>query len=394
MDLRNLPDSLDAAARIAKRRSLIEEELELDLGALRIDPDQIGLADRRNCEQMIGMVPVPVGIAGPLPMRFSSGETAHAYLPLATTEGALVASINRGCKAAREAGFIRVTSDYVGITRSIAFALTKGREVEEKIRSLESAWKKAGEATSDHLKILSYEIESRDDILFLTLSADTDEAMGMNMITIAAQAVATFLSEQLDIPILTVAGNVDSDKKPSARTKEKGRGYHVQANILIPETVVRSVLKSDSKKLVGTARAKLEAGSALASALGKNLHAANTIAALYLSTGQDVAHVVEGSLADTSVSLDREGIRISVDLPAILVGVRGGGVMLPAQGQNLSILLKHKTTLRPGAQLAETIGAAVLAGEVSLLAAQATGTLGEAHSALSRESGKGAIDHK
>src|SRR3989338_5181670 len=362
MDLRKLSPDLDAAARIMKRRSLVEKELGLDLDALAINPDQIGLADQRNCEQMVGAVPVPVGIAGPLPIRFSSGEMTEVYLPLATTEGALVASVNRGCKAIRESGFVRVSSRYVGITRSIAFAVREDKTIAAKIRHCESEWKRRGEATSKHLKILSYEIESTDDVLFLALSADTDEAMGMNMITLAAQAVATFLSEEFDIPILTVAGNIESDKKPSARTKAQGRGYHVRADIIIPEAVVYSVLKSDSHALTLTARAKLEVGSALAGALGKNLHAANTIAALYLSTGQDIAHVVEGSLADTSVHLEPQGIRIAADLPAILVGVRGGGIALPAQQQNLSILLKQKTSLRPAAQLAETIGAASLAG--------------------------------
>ena len=384
MDLRKFPADLDAVGRVAKRRTLIEKELKVNLDALQISPQQIGSADERNCEQMFGAVPLPVGLAGPLKIRFSSGETKEIYLPLATTEGALVASVNRGCKALTEAGGVTVSSEYVGITRSIAFEVNDRKEISGKIRALESAWKKIAHASSRHLKILSYEIDAKDDVLFLTIAADTAEAMGMNMVTIAAQAVGEFLSKKLDIPMVTVAGNVDSDKKASTRTKRLGRGYRVEAAVTLPSETIRRVLKSDSHALIKTARAKLEIGSKIAGALSKNLHVANTLAALYLATGQDVAHVVEGSLADTSVSSARGGIRISLELPAILVGIRGGGTDLPAQKQCLDLLLKAKTKLRPTTQLAETIGSAVLAGELSLLAAQATNTLARAHLMLSR----------
>src|SRR3989338_10778212 len=198
MDLRNFPEDLDAPQRVKKRRALIEKELNMDLSAVEVSSRQIGSADEQNCEQMFGAVPLPVGLAGPLKIQFSSGEISETYVPLATTEGALVASINRGCKALTEAGGVRVASEYVGITRSIAFEVKDGKEISGKIREREEEWKKIAEATSSHLKILSYEIDTREDVLFLTLAADTDEAMGMNMLTIAAQAVADFLSTTLD----------------------------------------------------------------------------------------------------------------------------------------------------------------------------------------------------
>src|SRR3989338_2953925 len=239
MDLRKLPENLDAAGRVAKRRSVIEQELELDLSTLQVTPQQLGAADEQNCEQLFGAVPVPVGLAGPLRITFSSGETHDdIYLPLATTEGALVASVNRGCKALREAGGVRATSEYVGMTRSIAFEVKDAEATSEKIRELESAWQKVAEATSSRLKILSYDVDTKDDVLFLTIAADTDEAMGMNMVTIAAQAVGEFISKELSIPFLTVAGNVGSDKKPSARTKAKGRGYRVKAEVTLTEETI------------------------------------------------------------------------------------------------------------------------------------------------------------
>ena len=385
MDLRDLPGDMNSSQRVDERRSIIEKELNVELDALEISPQQMGAADERNCEQMFGAVPIPVGLAGPLRIQFSTGEMSDVYLPLATTEGALVASVNRGCKAVREAGGVRVSSEYIGITRSIAFEAKDAEAISKKIRALESAWKGVGEATSGYLKILSYEIDTKDNVLFLTIAADTDKAMGMNMVTIAGQAVGEFISKELGIPFLAVAGNVDSDKKPSARTKARGRGYRVKAEVTLTEETIRTVLKSEQGALVKTARAKLQIGSELAGALGKNLHVANVIAALYLATGQDAAHVVEGSLGDTAAEHDGEGVRFSVELPAILVGVRGGGTNLPAQRQCLDMLLKEKTKLRPSMQLAETVAGAVLAGEVSLLAALSANALAQAHRTLGRK---------
>lgn len=384
MDLRNLPDGLSAAERIVKRRSEIEKELDVDLNALAIAPENIGAADEKNCEQMFGAVPVPVGLAGPLAIHFSSGEKKGIYLPLATTEGALVASVNRGCKAITAAGGANVSSVYHGITRSIAFDASKNANAEKEIRKNEANWKNVAEATSGHLKILSYEIDSEEGICFLTIAADTDKAMGMNMVTIAAEAAGEWIAKTLHLPMITVAGNVDSDKKPSKRTHDRGRGFSVTASAEISAEILKNILKTDAEQLARVAHAKLHIGSRIAGALGANLHAANIIAALYLSLGQDAAHVVEGSLADTTVTKKRDAIQIVTKIPALLVGVRGGGTDLPAQQQCLGLLLKEKTSLHPSKQLAESIGAAVLAGELSLLAAQATHTLAKAHTKLGR----------
>lgn len=403
MDLRNLPNHLSPTECCEERRQQIEKELSIDLSALSIDPQKLGHAEKRNCEQMFGHVPIPVGYAGPLPVTFSSGETTEIHLPLATTEGALVASVNRGCKALRLSGGVKTASTYHGVTRSIAFRV-KNKELriknneEKEICVREKEWKNIGEATSKHLKILKYDIDTKDDYIFLTIYADTDEAMGMNMVTIAAEAIGQWLAENLNAEFITVAANVDSDKKPSKRTHDRGRGYEVTATTTVPADILQSVLKTTPESLLQIAHVKLELGSEIAGAIGKNCHAANIIAALYLATGQDPAHVVEGSLADTTVhtatltqalSLQREresdSIQISTRLPALLVGIRGGGTTLPAQSQCLKLLLKPDIYhLKPTQRLAESIGAAVLAGELSLLAALASNDLAGAHQNLGR----------
>src|SRR3989344_8683497 len=128
MDMRNLPNHLPPIERCEARRRQIEQELGIDLSTLSIDPTKIGHAEERNCEQMFGHVPIPVGYAGPLTVTFSSGETTDIHLPLATTEAALVASVNRGCKALREAGGVKVESIYHGVTRSLVFKLQNNKQ--------------------------------------------------------------------------------------------------------------------------------------------------------------------------------------------------------------------------------------------------------------------------
>ncbi len=389
MDLRSLPEQLSPFQRINQRRTLVETETGADLRHLEPRESVIGEAERKNCEQMFGVVTVPVGYAGPLRIIHAKGHTSDIHLPVATTEGALVASINRGCKAVTTAGGAVITeTKHHGISRSIALRASSATGVQDlvdAIRKNESVWKQAAEATSEHLKILRYDIDIKKQYVFLTLHADTDEAMGMNMVTIAAQAVGAWVAAAVKgAKCITVAGNVDSDKKPSKRTHERGRGFEVTASVTLSAEVIADTLKSTPADMLGVAKAKLEAGSEIAGAIGKNLHAANVVAALYLATGQDIAHTVEGSLADTTVEEGGAGLKVTVRLPAIMVGIRGGGTGLPAQSQCLKLLLRNKSGRDARTELAEIVAAAVLAGEVSLLAAQASQTLASAHASLAR----------
>lgn len=388
MDLRTLPANFTPEERCDERRKRVETALLISLPHLKTR--EVGHADERNCEQMIGSISVPVGYAGPLTVHFSSNEEREVHLPLATTEAALVASVNRGCKALTLSGGVRTRSIDRGISRSLAFRVEHGvRLFTSWLDDNRDFYVKQAESTSSHLKVITAIIDASDPFVFLTLSCDTDEAMGMNMITIAAQAagewIETHAPKECRVSFVTVAGNVDSDKKPSRRTKERGRGFEVTAEATIDAETIRDVLKSSPEAMLRVADAKLNVGSTLAGALGTNLHAANILAALYIATGQDAAHVVEGSLADTAVTDDGAGLHVKVHLPAIIVGVRGGGTTLPSQSDALTLLMHPTTSLAKKAQLAETVAAAVLAGELSLLAAQASHVLAASHRKLARE---------
>ena len=385
MDLRTFKMGMEPSERVSERMKRIAKELDLDLSSLTADPVKIGDADEKNCENMFGHVAIPIGHAGPLHWTLSTGEKINAYLPIATTEGALVASISRGCKALSEAGNITTRLIYHGTTRSLAFRiLDSSADVATELQKMEPQWRAAGEGTSGHLKILRTGIDELDGHIFLTIACDTDEAMGMNMVTVAAEAIGTWIAEHLPVEFITIAANVDSDKKPSKRTHDQGRGHEVIAEGILPRKIIEEVLKTTPEQMLKVGQAKLVIGSSIAGAIGKNLHIANVIAALYLATGQDAAHVVEGSLGDTTVLPDKDGLHVMARLPAILVGIRGGGTNLPAQSTALKIILKEECSLHPRQQLAETIGAAVLAGEMSLLAAQAAHDLAMAHVKLAR----------
>lgn len=388
MDLRNLPEQLSSSQRINQRRTLIERELGVDLKHLEPRDETIGESEKKNCEQMFGMLSVPVGYAGPLKVTFSNNHAGELHLPLATTEGALVASVNRGCKAVSQSGITITKTIHHGITRSIAFragSSTKVQELVDAIRNRDTEWKAIAKATSNHLTVQSYTLDLQKQYVFLTIACDTSDAMGMNMVTIAAQAIADWMTKTVSgVKCVTIAANVDSDKKPSKRTHDLGRGFEVHASVTLSKETIEEVLKTTPEAMAKVADAKLTHGSSIAGAIGSNLHAANIIAALYLATGQDIAHTVEGSLTDTAVEEMGSGLSVRVRIPAILVGVRGGGTALPAQNQCLNLLLKNKSGLPVKQQLAESIAAAVLAGEVSLLAAQASHTLASAHSELAR----------
>jgi len=268
MDLRNLPAELNPHERCEERRARIEKELNCSLTASSIAEDKLGHAEEKNCEQMFGAIPIPVGYAGPLNVTFSNGENTTVHLPLATVEGALVASVNRGCKALTQSGGATANSVYHGVSRSMCFKVNKDgeRSLIDFIENKSEQWKKIGEETSEHLKILSSTIDHQNGYVFLTLNCDTDEAMGMNMVTIASAAVGNWIEEEYkchaepgrSATFITAAGNVDSDKKPSKRTHDLGRGYEVTAEVVLKNDVIESVLKSDPKMMMEVAQGKLE----------------------------------------------------------------------------------------------------------------------------------------
>ena len=384
-----LEQELPAADAVAVRRAYIEAETGSALpavGAYTISPDRVA---RRNCENMIGAVQVPVGVAGPLRVR---GEHADGnyWLPLATTEGALVASVNRGCSVITRAGGAeaRVIADRM--TRAPVFAARSVGHAVEVVRWVEGhldALRDVADATTRHGRLVGATCSVAGTSVFVRLEFTTGDAMGMNMVTIASAAVAAVVERETGARLVALSGNLCTDKKPATVNAVLGRGRTVAAGVLLSDDLVRDVLKTDAASLVEVNTRKNLVGSARAGALGFNAHAANVVAAMFIACGQDPAHVVEGSLAVTTADPVPGGVYVAVTLPALPAGTVGGGTAIETQAECLSLLGVAGGGDPPGDHakaFAEIVAAGVLAGELSLLGAQAAHHLARAHATLAR----------
>jgi hydroxymethylglutaryl-CoA reductase (NADPH) len=238
--------------------------------------------------------------------------------------------------------------------------------------------------TEPHARLSNWRWQLFGRSLFLRFSFDTQEAMGMNMATMATKRLLDFISKEFKTPYI-LSGNFCTDKKTAFSTFLLGRGKRVWAEALISRETVSSVLKTTPEQIVEVVREKQHLGSIAAGSLGYNAHFANIVAAIYLATGQDLAHVVEGSLGITTAELDGKDLYFSVYLPAVLVGTVGGGTKLPTQHEALTLLGLGEHFKGSSSKLAEIVTSAVLAGELSLTAALASNDLAKAHQKLGRK---------
>lgn len=358
------------AERRKKLEKLLQRELK-NIGTFSLDEVK---ASTRNCENMIGVAQVPMGVAGPIKINLKK-----IFVPLATTEGALVASVNRGCKAITQSGGAKVLIEKIGATRGPVFK-TKG--LSESVKFV--GWLNAhtnelihwSERTSSHLKLLKFEPVIIGSYVFVRFYFDTDRAMGMNMVTIATEAMAGYIKKKTGIACLSISGNFCVDKKPSALNFILGRGIKINAEVILTKNVLKKTLKTTAQKFFDVWLGKCMVGSAVSGSMGFNAQFANILSAVFLATGQDVAHITEGSVGITTAEIIGESLKVGVYLPDILIGTVGGGTGLATQSEALSIIGKNN--------LAEGIGGAVLAGEISLLASLSEGSLGRAHIRLGR----------
>jgi len=238
------------------------------------------------------------------------------------------------------------------------------------------------DTTTNHGKLTSVESFPAGRNLFIRFTFGTGDAMGMNMATIATEAICKAIEDQTGAIMVSVSGNLCSDKKAAAINMIKGRGKSVLAETLIPKEAVEKILHASTQSIVETSVRKNLVGSSLSGTLGANAHAANMIAALYIATGQDPAQVVSGSMTTTMCENVDGDLYISVRMPAVEVGTVGGGTRLPTQSEALSMIgcLGDEKAKK----LAEIVAVTVLAGELSTISAQAAGHLGKAHQELGR----------
>lgn len=368
---------------VSDRRRALEHEFSLDLknlGNFSIDEKT---ASTRNCENMVGVVQVPLGVAGPLKIKDND-----YYVPLATTEGALVASVNRGCKAISLSGGANVVIKKIGITRAPVFKVKNISQAAQFIKNCDEhfdVFKKIAEKTSSHLKLISIKPWMVGRNVFLRFSYDTDDAMGMNMATIATAAVVQHIEAKTKIKCVALSGNMCVDKKPNFLNFIEGRGFSVWADVILPKEIISAVLKTNAEKIYEVFKSKIIYGSIMSGSIGANAHTANILSAIFLATGQDLGHISEASAAVTSVEIEDENLYFSIYIPDLPIGAVGGGTGLGTQKEALSILgIKGGNEGKSSIKLAEIIAGVALAGEISLIASLAENSLACAHQELAR----------
>ena len=342
-----------------------------------------------NLENFAGSVEVPVGLAGPLLFR---GETVQGAVvaPMATTEGALVASASRGARALSLAGGVstRVLSqrmsrapvfefaDLAGAARFAQWLDTRRPQLEAQVRLV-----------SRHARLVAVDPYQIGRYLHVRFVFETADAAGQNMTTAATWQICAWLDEVLIHeqglhPLNTMLeGNLSSDKKVSAISLLAGRGTRVTAECVVPGNVVASVLKTTPAAIARGHRTAVIGGQQ-AGMSGYGINAANVVASVFLATGQDVACVHESGVSVLSIEDEDEDLIATILLPNLVVGTVGGGTGLPDQSDWLGVL----DCRGPGGavRLAEIIAGFALALDLSTAAAMVSGQFADAHRRLGR----------
>ncbi|KAM9743159.1 3-hydroxy-3-methylglutaryl-coenzyme A reductase-like [Menidia menidia] len=340
------------------------------------------------CENVIGYIPVPVGVAGPLHL-----DGKQFQVPMATTEGCLVASTNRGCRAIALGGGVhsRILAD--SMTRGPVVRLPSACKAAEVKAWLESpdgfqAVKESFDNTSRFARLQRLLVGLAGRNLYIRFHSKTGDAMGMNMISKGTeQALSTLQQHFPEVQVIAVSGNYCTDKKPAAINWIEGRGRSAVCEATIPARVVQEVLKTTTEALIEVNINKNLVGSAMAGSIGGfNAHAANLVTAIYIACGQDPAQAVGSSNCITLMERSGptgEDLSISCTMPSIELGTVGGGTNLPPQQACLQMLgVQGASQDCPGEnarQLARIVCATVLAGELSLMGALAAGHLVKSH---------------
>jgi hydroxymethylglutaryl-CoA reductase (NADPH) len=338
-----------------------------------------------NVEHFTGVAQVPLGIAGPL---LVDGEEAKGefYVPLATAEGTLVASYNRGMKLLREAGGVTTTILDDRMQRAPAFLFPSAREARDFGRWLDEHFdeiKEAAESTTRSGKLIEIEQYSASRMLYTRFDYTTGDAAGQNLTGKAtAAACAWIVAEYPAIERFFLESNFATDKKSSQVNMLHTRGKRVVAEAVVPDALFRSVMNS-STELMYRARQVSNLGGFMSGVNNNGAHSANGITALFIATGQDVANVAESSAAFVYAELRENGdYYYSVTIPSLIVATYGGGTGLATQRECLEMLGCYGAgKVR---KLTEIVAATVLCGELSLGSAIVAEEWVNAHDLLGR----------
>lgn len=319
---------------------------------------------------------IPMKRLGPVTIQLD-GKSQTIVLPLASFETTLFPSVHRGAKAVSAAGGIQTICVSDQMTRSILLEADNAAilfEAQNTILQKQDELQKVVDSVSRFAKLIQIQPMLVGCNLFLRLCFSTGDAAGHNMTTLAAQVILNWMLKQFpNLRYVSISGNVCTDKKVSAVNGLLGRGKYVIAETLISKKICERFLKTTPQKIVMLHQKKNLLGSIAAGSIrSANAHFANMLLACYLATGQDAANIVEGSQGMVDAECQGEDLYFSVTLPNLIVGTVGHGKQHEFVLENLKILgcLEERAAGENAKRLAKIISAAVLCGELSLLAAQ------------------------
>ena len=339
-----------------------------------------------NCENLIGMIQMPVGITGPVKIN---GEYAQGdfFVPLATTEGTLVASYNRGMRAITESGGITTTVFDDNMQRAPAFRFSSAREIKQFEAWLDDNYqlvREQAESTSSVAKLLKIQRWPIHNSLYMRWNYSTGDAAGQNMVSKATDKAAKWILATYPGEILSYAfsGGIDTDKKHSHMNVMHSRGKRVIAEITMKSEVIERLFRTDAHAIQRMRNASSN-GATFAGSSYNGGHSANGIAAFFIATGQDEANVVESHTGNVvSEVLDNGDLYMSWTLPSLIVATFGGGTGLPTQNECLRML--DCVGAGKAKKLAEIAAAVVAAGDISIVAAVAADEFVNSHETYGR----------
>ncbi|GGZ96426.1 hydroxymethylglutaryl-CoA reductase [Arenicella chitinivorans] len=369
---------------VAERQQFVYDQTQVSLkhvthGSLPLD----SLAG--NIENYIGVAQVPIGLAGPLRIN---GQHAQGdfYIPMATTEGTLVASYSRGMRVLSELGGVTTTVIERYMQRAPVFHFDDAQQAcdfGDWVAQNMIAIRDAAEATTSVGKLSHIEQYGVSRMRFLRFNYTTGDAAGQNMCGKATLAACQWIQRHYPKPVrYTLSGAIDTDKKHSQINTLHSRGARVVAEAVLPKQLIHEVMRVDTRDMFA-ARQVSNVGALLAGSVNNGLHAANGLAALFIATGQDAANIAESHAGIVYVDLLENGdLYWSITLPSVIIATYGGGTGLGSQRECLEIMDCYGKG--NALKFAEICAATVLAGELSLAAAVLAGDWVASHDRLGR----------
>ena len=368
---------------IAARRKWIEEKTGTDfvhIASYSVPGEQM----RGNIENPIGTAQMPLGVAGPLLVHGTHAKGIF-YVPLATTEGALVRSYERGMVTLTRAGGVttRIYADENRVCPVFFLAgVAEAHEFATWLNENFSSIKAEAESTTRHGKLLRLEPQPVGREVLVIFSYYTADAHGMNMIVKATERACQWILNHSDARDFLVFSGLSSEKRSSGNLFAGGKGKKVVAGARLTSALLRNYLHITPSQLVDLWHHTM-LGHVQAHATGYNGHYANGLAALFIACGQDVANIVNSSVGITNFELvDQEDVYVSVTLPSLTIATVGGGTAVGTSRECLAMLGARGKGGAP--KLAEITAATLLAGEISMAAAITSGEFVQAHDRYGR----------